>query len=78
MGTCFGINTFSIVSIIDVNNEAAPNILTIFRLFTIQPVGHLQLTPVIYKDRILEFDFLAEQSFYRILLMELLSSFIKL
>ena len=64
----FGINTFSIVSIIDVNNEAAPNIPNDIQIiYNPNPSATFTTTtPVIcYKDpATLEFDFLAGQSFY--------------
>ncbi len=59
----FGINTFSISSIIDVNNEAAPNIPNDIQIiYNPNPSATFSTTtPVIcYKDAaILEFDFLA-------------------
>lgn len=59
----FGINTFSIVSIIDVNNEAAPNIPNDIQIvYNPNPSATFTTTtPIIcYKDAaILEFDFLA-------------------
>ena len=59
----FGINTFSIVSIIDVNNEAAPNIPNDIQIiYNPNPSATFTTTtPVIcYKDpATLEFDFLA-------------------
>ena len=59
----FGINTFSIVSIIDVNNEAAPNTPNDIQIvYNPNPSATFTTTtPIIcYKDAaILEFDFLA-------------------
>ena len=59
----FGINTFSISSIIDVNNEAAPNIPNDIQIiYNPNPSATFSTTtPIIcYKDdAILEFDFLA-------------------
>ena len=59
----FGINTFSIISIIDVNNEAAPNIPNDIQIiYNPNPsVSFTTTTPIIcYNDpAILEFDFMA-------------------
>ena len=59
----FGINTFSIVSIIDVNNEAAPNIPNDIQIiYNPNPSATFTTTtPIICfkEDAILEFDFLS-------------------
>ena len=64
----FGINTFSIVSIIDVNNEANLQIsLMIFRLFItlirMHDIYYYYSCNLLQRSTILEFDFLARNKF---------------